>query len=252
MRFTGKVVIITGSGAGIGQAAAVAFAREGAKVVVNSVTEKSGAETLALVEKQGGEGIYVQGDVSKSEDVKKIVAATIGRFGTVDVLVNVAGIVIAGSADNTRVEDWDKMMDVNAKGTFMMIREVLPCMLEKHHGSIVNIASIAAQKGLKDRFAYSASKGAVLSMSHSLAAEYVDQGIRCNVVCPGTILTPSLQYRIDHAENPEAMKADFFARQPIGRLGKPEEVAEAILFAADDAAGFMTSAVVSINGGMII
>ena len=252
MRFTGKVVIITGSGAGIGQAAAVAFAREGAKVVVNSVTEKSGAETLALVEKQGGEGIYVQGDVSKSEDVKKIVAATIGRFGTVDVLVNVAGIVIAGRADNTREEDWDKMMDVNAKGTFMMIREVLPCMLEKHHGSIVNIASIAAQKGLKDRFAYSASKGAVLSMSHSLAAEYVDQGIRCNVVCPGTILTPSLQYRIDHAEKPEAMKADFFARQPIGRLGKPEEVAEAILFAADDAAGFMTSAVVSINGGMII
>ena len=252
MRFTGKVVIITGSGAGIGQAAAVAFAREGAKVVVNSVTEKSGAETLALVEKQGGEGIYVQGDVSKSEDVKKIVAATIGRFGTVDVLVNVAGIVIAGRADNTREEDWDKMMDVNAKGTFMMIREVLPCMLEKHHGSIVNIASIAAQKGLKDRFAYSASKGAVLSMSHSLAAEYVDQGIRCNVVCPGTILTQSLQYRIDHAENPEAMKADFFARQPIGRLGKPEEVAEAILFAADDAAGFMTSAVVSINGGMII
>ena len=93
------------------------FAREGAKVVVNSVTEKSGAETLALVEKQGGEGIYVQGDVSKSEDVKKIVAATIGRFGTVDVLVNVAGIVIAGRADNTREEDWDKMMDVNAKGT---------------------------------------------------------------------------------------------------------------------------------------
>lgn len=252
MRFSEKVVIITGSGAGIGQAAAVAFAREGAKVVVNSVTEKTGKETLALVEAQGAEGVYVQADVSKPADVKKIVDSTIERFGTIDVLVNNAGIVIAGRADNTREEDWDKMMAVNAKGAFMMCREVLPCMLEKQHGVIVNTASIAAQKGLKDRFAYSATKGAVLSMSHSLAAEYVDQGIRCNVVCPGTILTPSLQYRIDHAEDPEAERAGFFARQPIGRLGKPEEVAEAILFAADDAAGFMTSAVVSINGGMII
>lgn len=252
MRFSEKVVIITGSGAGIGQAAAVAFAREGAKVVVNSVTERSGKETLALVEEQGADGLYVQGDVSKPGDVKKIVTSTVDHFGTVDILVNNAGVVIGGRADNTREEDWDRMMDVNAKGAFMMIREVLPCMLDKQHGVIVNTSSIAAQKGLKDRFAYSASKGAVLSMSHSLAAEYIDQGIRCNVVCPGTILTPSLQYRIDHAEDPEAEKANFFARQPIGRLGKPEEVAEAILFAADDAAGFMTSAVISINGGMII
>ncbi len=114
------------------------------------------------------------------------------------------------------------MMDVNAKGTFMMIREVLPCMLEKHHGSIVNIASIAAQKRTEGSFCLLCiERRCSFSMSHSLAAEYVDQGIRCNVVCPGTILTPSLQYRIDHAENPEAMKADFFARQPIGRLGKP-------------------------------
>lgn len=252
MRFKDKIVIVTGSGAGIGRAAALAFAREGAKVVVNSVSEKSGEETLALLLKQGGDGIYVRGDVSSLDDVKKIVRKTVEHFGDIHVLVNNAGVVIGGRADNTLEEDWDKMMDVNAKGTFLMMREVLPYMLKNKYGVIVNNASIAAQKGLVDRFGYSASKGAVLSMSHSAAAEYIKDGIRCNVVCPGTILTPSLQYRIDHAEDPQAERDAFFARQPIGRLGKPEEVAEAILFAADDAVSFMTSEVVSVNGGMII
>lgn len=252
MRFKNKVVIITGSGAGIGRAAALAFAREGAKVVVNSISEKSGTETLELVRGRGGQGIYVQGNVSKIEDVKKIVKETVENFGDIHVLVNNAGIVISGKADDTLVEDWDKMMEVNAKGTFLMMREVLPYMLKNKLGAIVNNASIASQKGLVNRFAYSASKGAVLSMSHSAAAEYIKDGIRVNVVCPGTILTPSLQHRIDTADDPKAEKEAFFARQPIGRLGKPEEVAEAMLFAADDAVAFMTSEVINVNGGMII
>lgn len=252
MRFKDKIVIVTGSGAGIGRAAAIAFAREGAKVVVNSASEGSGSETLALIKASGGEGIFLQGDVSNPSDVERIVKETAETYGSIDVLVNNAGVVIGGRADNTTSEDWDKMMDINAKGTFLMMKEVIPHMLKKQQGVIVNNASIAAQKGLKNRFGYSASKGAVLAMSRSVAAEYIDQGIRCNIVCPGTIMTPSLQYRIDSAANPEAERAAFFARQPIGRLGTPEEVAEAILFAADDAVSFMTAEVISVNGGMIM
>ena len=250
MRFKDKTVIVTGSGAGIGRASAVAFAREGANVVVNSVHEKSGRETLELIQAQKAKGLLVCGDVSNPEHVEKIVSAAAEQFGSIDILVNNAGVVIGGRPDNTREEDWDNMMDVNAKGTFLMMRQVLPGMLEKGSGVIVNNASVAAQKGLKNRFGYSASKGAVLSMSRSVAEEYAGRGIRCNVICPGTILTPSLQYRIDTAPDPEREKANFFSRQPIGRLGTAEEVAEAVLFAADDAAAFMTGAVISINGGM--
>lgn len=252
MKFKDKVVIVTGSGAGIGRAAALAFAREGAKVVVNSVSEGSGSETLTLIKASGGEGIFVQGDVSNVSDVERMVKECLEAYETIDVLVNNAGVVLGGRADNTTLEDWDKMMDINAKGTFLMMKEVLPHMLEKQYGVIVNNASLAAQKGLKNRFGYCASKGAVLSMSRSVAAEYIDQGIRCNIVCPGTIMTPSLQKRIDNAPNPKAEKEAFFARQPIGRLGTPEEVAEAILFAADDAVSFMTAEVISVNGGMIM
>lgn len=251
MRFENKVVIVTGSGAGIGRAAAIAFAREGAKVVVNSVSD-TGRETAEIIVNNGGKAIFIKGDVSNIEDVKRIVAETVDMYGTIDVLVNNAGIVLGGDPINTTEEDWDAMMNVNVKGTFFMTREVLPYMLEKQNGAIVNTSSVAAQKGLKNRYGYSATKGAILSMSHAIAAEYVDKGIRCNIVCPGTIATPSLQNRIDTAIDPVKEKANFDARQPIGRLGRPEEVAETILFAADEQVSFMTSAVISINGGMII
>ena len=252
MRFDSKTVIVTGSGAGIGRAAAIAYAKEGANVVVNSVTDNSGAETLKLIQNAGGEGIFVRGDVSKLDDVKKIVSTTLEHYSDIDILVNNAGIVLGGHPDDTTEDDWDAMMNVNVKGAFFMIREVIPYMLKKHHGSIVNISSVAAQKGLKNRYGYSATKGALIAMSKSIAAEYIEQGIRCNAICPGTILTPSLQYRIDSAPDPVAEKNNFFARSPIGRLGTPEEVAEAILFASDDAASFMTASVISINGGMIL
>ncbi len=251
MRFQDKVVIVTGSGAGIGQAAAIAFAKEGAKVVVNSVSE-TGKKTLAMIKEQGGEAVFVQADVSKLEDVKRIVTTTLETYGTIDVLVNNAGVVLGGHPHDTTEEDWDKMMDVNVKSVFLMVREVIPHMIKKQSGAIVNTSSVAAQKGLTNRFGYSATKGALLSMTHAIAAEYIKDGIRCNAICPGTILTPSLEDRINSAPDPQAQRAEFFNRQPMGRLGYPEEIAEAILFAADERVGFMTSEAISINGGMII
>lgn len=257
MRFKNKTVIITGSGAGIGKATAIAFAREGANVVVNSVSESAADVRDMILDVQSNNGskagvIFVRGDISDSDTVRDIVKKSVSEFGTVDVLVNCAGIVLGGTPLDTKEEDWDKMMKVNVKGCFLMIREVLPIMLESQSGAIVNVSSVAAQKGLKNRFGYSASKGAMLSMTRAVAAEYVDKGIRCNAICPGTILTPSLQYRIDTAPDPAAQAMDFMKRQPIGRLGAPEEIAQGILFAADDATSFMTGSVISMNGGMII
>ena len=142
------------------------------------------------------------------------------------------------------------MMDTNAKGAFLMIRETLPAMLKRQKGVIINVSSVAANKGLKNRMGYSASKGAMLSMGRSIAVEYADKGIRCNTICPGTIFTPSLQHRIDNAPDPGKEREDFYNRQPIGRLGTSEEVAEVILLASEDGASFLTGAVIPIDGGM--
>ena len=202
MRFQDKVVFVTGSGAGIGRAAALAFAREGAKVVTNSRTGETGQKTLEMIEAAGGTGMFLQGDVSKAAEVKRMVEQTAHTFGPIDILVNCAGVVLGGRADNTTEEEWDTMMDTNAKGAFLMIRETLPAMLKRQKGVIINVSSVAANKGLKNRMGYSASKGAMLSMGRSIAVEYADKGIRCNTICPGTIFTPSLQHRSDNAPDP--------------------------------------------------
>ena len=161
-RFQGKVVLITGAGVGIGRAAAVRFAREGAKVAVNSLTPAHGAETLRLLQEAGGEGIYVQGDVSQDADARRIVGETVKVFGRLDVLVNNAGIVLPGRIDNTSEEDWDRTMAVNLKGPFLVSKYAIAEMRKAGGGVIVNNASVAAIKGVKDRAAYTASKGGPL------------------------------------------------------------------------------------------
>jgi len=252
MNFAGKVVLVTGAGAGIGQATAEMFANAGAKVVVNSFTASRGEETLALVKAAGADGLFVQGDVSIAVDSEKMVRETVARFGRIDILVNVAGIVNGGRVDNLSEEDFDRMMAVNVKGTFLVSKYTVPEMKKQGGGVIVNVASIAAEKGLPDRSAYCASKGAVVALSKAMAADYIKDNIRVNVVSPGTTESPSLMARINSTPDPKASMDAFVARQPMGRLGRADEIAYAILFAACDEAAFMNGSVINIDGGMSI
>jgi len=252
MRFKGKVVLITGAGVGIGRATAVRFGQEGARVAVNSLTPAHGRETLRLLQEIGGQGIYIQGDVSIAVDARRMVEETVKAFGRLDILVNNAGIVLPGRVDNTSEEDWDRIIAVNLKGVYLVSKYAIPEMRKVGGGVIVHNASVAATKGLKDRGAYTASKGGVLALTKAMAADYLSENIRVNCVCPGTIHTPSLERRIQAFADPEKARADFVARQPMGRLGKDEEIAAAILFAASDEAAFMNGAAIAIDGGMTI
>ena len=252
MRFRGKVVLITGAGVGIGRAAAVRFGKEGAKVAINSLTPANGQETLRLLQEAGGQGIYIQGDVSLAADARRMVEETIKAFGRIDILVNNAGIVLPGRVDNISEEDWDRTIAVNLKGVYLVSKYTIPEMRKIGGGVIVLNASVVAIKGVKDRGAYTASKGGVLALTKAMAADYLSENIRVNCVCPGTTYTPSLERRIQAFADPEKARVDFIARQPMGRLGKDEEIAAAILFAASDEAAFMTGANIAIDGGMTI
>lgn len=248
-RLAGKVALVTGSGSGIGRAAAILFAIEGARVVVNGITRRNGEETLRLMELNGATGLFVQGDVSLAADAEKMVGAAVAKFGRLDILVNVAGIVLGGSVDTISEEDFMKTMDVNVKGTFLVSKYAVLAMKRTGGGVIVNVSSIAAMKGIEDRSAYSASKGAVLALSRAMAVDHLKDNIRVNVVCPGTIETPSVKERIRNSPDPEALRTSFIARQPMGRLGTSEEVAEAILFACGDRTSFLNGSVIAIDGG---
>lgn len=252
MRFRGKVVLITGAGVGIGRAAAVRFSREGAKVAVNSLTPAHGMETLRLLAQAGGEGIYIQGDVSKDADAQRMVAETVKAFGRIDVLVNNAGIVIPGRADNTSEDDWDRTLAVNLKGPFLVSKHTIREMRKTGGGVIVNTSSVVAIKGVRDRAAYTASKAGLWGLTRAMAADHLADGIRVNCICPGTTDTPSLERRIQAFADPEQARVDFIARQPMGRLGTDGEIASAILFAASDEAAFMDGATIAIDGGMTI
>ena len=248
--FNGMTVIVTGSGAGMGREAAKLFAKYGANVVVNSLSDsaKSACDEILVA---GGSAIFVQADVGQEADCRRLIDETVKAYGRIDVLVNAAGIVVNGSVETADMDDWDRSMNTNVKSVFMLSRFAMPYLRETK-GSIVNVASVAAIMGLKNRAIYSATKGAMIALSQSMAAEYVGEGIRINCVSPGTVLSPSLQGRIDKTDDPQAALANFVARQPLGRLGESAEVAKAIVFAAGQGIGFMTGANIVVDGGMTI
>jgi NAD(P)-dependent dehydrogenase (short-subunit alcohol dehydrogenase family) len=248
VKLKGKVAIITGAGAGIGEATALLFAREGASVCVNSVSE-SGLKVVKKINKDGGEAVWVRGDVSLEADAKNIIDETIRAFGRLDILFNNAGIVAQGSVETCNIDDFDRNMVVNVRGVFLCSRYALP-HLKKTKGTIINCSSSVALKGVADRAAYTASKGAVHSMTRAMAMDHIKDGIRVNAICPGTTNTPSLKERLTQKGDYEEVRKLYIARQPLGRLGEPEEIAEGVLFLALNK--FCTGISLSIDGGMTI
>ena len=248
MKLKGKVAIITGAGAGIGEATALLFAREGASVCVNSVSE-SGLKVVKKINKTGGEALWVRCDVSREDDAKNIIDETIKAFGRLDILFNNAGIVAQGSVETCSIDDFDRNMLVNVRGVFLCSRYALP-YLKKTKGTIINCSSSVALKGVAERAAYTASKGAVHSMTRAMAMDHIKDGIRVNAICPGTTNTPSLKERLTQKGDYEEVRKLYIARQPLGRLGEPEEIAEGVLFLALNK--FCTGVSLSIDGGMTI
>ncbi|GAA4428834.1 glucose 1-dehydrogenase [Georgenia halophila] len=250
MNFSGKTVVVTGAGAGIGRATALLLARLGASVVVNSREGSGrGGDTVDRIVADGGRAVLAAGDVEDSRACDAAVETALSHFGRLDVLVNNAGLAVPGTVETTPEDDVDRMLAVNVKGTVLMSRAAMPALREAG-GVIVNVGSVAAIKGHKDRAVYAASKGAVVAMTKSMAVDHVAEGVRVNCVCPGTTLTPALESKIRDAQDPVAMEAQLIGRQPLGRLGTPEEIAHAIAYAASQEAAFMTGSVVVIDGGM--
>ena len=243
-RLAGKIALISAAARGIGRATALAFAAEGAKVWATDI------DSEALAGLEGTAGI-----VTRRLDVRDGagVSATAQEVGAVDVLFNCAGIVAHGPILECSEQDWSDSFDLNVSGMYRMIRAFLPAMLENGGGSIINMASVASSvSGVVDRCAYGASKAAVIGLTKSVAIDYVTRGIRCNAISPGTIETPSLEQRIQAFADPEAARRAFVARQPMGRLGRADEIAGLCVYLACEESAYMTGATLVIDGGMTL
>jgi 2-keto-3-deoxy-L-fuconate dehydrogenase len=243
-RLAGKTAFITAAGQGMGRAAALAFAKEGARVWASDLNAKTVGEL------EGQSGIRARAlDVTDEAAVQKLAK----EVGDIDILFNCAGIVHHGSILDATTKDWDQAFAVNVKSMFLVAKAFIPGMLKKGRGSIINMASVASSlKGLPNRFVYGASKAAVIGLTKSIAADFVAKGIRCNAICPGTVDTPSLQGRINAFADPAQARKDFVARQPMGRLGTVDDIMGILVFLASDESLFATGNAYSIDGGMTI
>lgn len=245
----GKVALVTGAGDGIGRACALALAGAGARVVVSDVDARNGHETVAMIEQAGGEAVFVETDVSDGAAVRALVETAVRRFGGLDCAVNNAGIEgrMAPTAECSE-ENWDRTIAVNLKGVWLCMREEIPRMLERGGGSIVNMASVAGLVGFENLPAYCASKGGVVQLTRTAALEYAALGIRVNAICPGVIRTAMVERIL--GGDAEKEKA-FMQLEPIGRMGKAEEIAAAALWLCSDASSFVTGDAMAVDGGFI-
>ncbi|WP_276369426.1 glucose 1-dehydrogenase [Chryseolinea sp. H1M3-3] len=241
-----KVAIITGSGSGIGQAAAMLFAQEGASVVVSDINEKNGNDTAEAIKSKNGKAIFIKSDSSKSEDNKNLVEQTLKTFGSLDIAVNNAGIGgPLGPTGEYPIDGWQKVIDINLSGVFYGLRYQIPAMLPKG-GSIINVASILGMAGTKFSPAYVAAKHGVVGLTKTAALEYADKKIRINSIGPGYIKTPLITNALD-----EATLKSLVGLHPIGRLGESEEVAELILWLGSDKSSFVTGSYYPVDGGYL-
>ncbi len=245
MRLEGKVAIITGGGSGIGRAAAQLFAREGAKVVVADYNAEAGENTVQAIQDSGGEAIFVKVDVSDAEQVRNMVQTALEAYGGIDILFNNAGILLFGTILDTDQKDWTRLISINLNGVFLCSKAVIPHMIERGGGSIINTSSSTGAHDVAANIAaYVTSKGGVTLLTKAMAVDHAKDHIRVNAIAPGPTDTPMLRENM----SPEEL-ADFAATFPMKRLGRPEELAYAALFLASDEASFVTGAVLAVDGG---
>lgn len=253
-RLDGKTALITGGGSGIGREIALLFGKQGATVAIGDINEEAGARVASEITGDGGKAISVRLDVTDMTSAEAAIGTIVQQTGSLDILVNNAGIGMVGSLTETSPEDFARLMAVNVNGVYNCSHVGVKQMLSKEPkgGVVINIASIAGQVAVSRRFAYGTTKGAVISMTQSTAMDYVDQGIRCNCICPGTVETPFVEAYLQryHAGEIEETRQQLHARQPLGRMGRPDEIAPLALYLASDEAAYVTGAQMVIDGGL--
>ena len=252
-RLDKKIVFVTGAGSGIGEQIARLFAQQGAHVVLNDIRVDAAERVSSEIRAAGGNTRTQQLDVADESQVKAAIEGVAATEGRLDILVNNAGVSHVGTVLETSLEDWERVMSVNARGVFLCSKYAVTQMLAQNPtgGILVNIASVAGMIAIDQRFPYIASKGAVISMTRSIAIDFVTQGIRCNAICPGTVHTPFVEGYLarNFAGQEDEVRQQLHARQPIGRMGRPDEIAYAALYLASDEAAFVTGSTLVIDGG---
>ncbi|TCJ13486.1 glucose 1-dehydrogenase [Rubrobacter taiwanensis] len=246
-RLEGKRAIVTGAGSGIGAAVAERFVREGARVAVADI-DLEAAKRVAFGLGEGARSYRL--DVTRPEEVEALVRGVLDEWGGLDVMVNNAGVGVAATIPETREEDWLRVMDVNLKGTFLGMKYAIPAIRDSGGGSVINMSSIAALVGIKDRAAYSAAKGGILALTRAAAIDHVEEGVRVNCIAPGTVDTPWIERITAGYEDPAAARAAMQARQPHGRFVTPEEIAAMAAYLASEEAESVVGACMVVDGGM--
>ncbi len=250
----GKSALVTGAGSGIGREIALLFAKQGATVGVGDINDGGAQGVVDEIEQAGGTALRLHLDVTDRQSARDAVAAIVERTGRFDILVNNAGIGMVGNLTETEPADFERLMAVNVYGVYHCSQAAVEQMLAQapQGGAIVNIASVAGQVAVARRFAYGTTKGAVISITQSVAMDYIDKGIRCNCICPGTVESPFVEAYLQkyHAGEIEETRKQLHARQPLGRMGRPDEIAPLALYLASDEAAYVTGAQMVIDGGL--
>jgi NAD(P)-dependent dehydrogenase (short-subunit alcohol dehydrogenase family) len=244
MRLSGKVAIVTGAGSGIGRGVAEAFSREGARVAVIDQSLEAGEETVRMLRDDGREACFLHCDVTQESQVFEAVSKAFGAWGRIDVLYNNAGYAVRNTVEHEQEAEWDRCLSVNVKSAFLCSKQVIP-MMRSYGGSIIHTSSVTGLTGVRNRAAYSAAKGALVSLTRNMAMDYAEAGIRVNCICPGFVVTPMLEPLFRDPDRAERLRS----MHPLGRFGRVEDIAHAAVFLASDESAWMTGQCLTIDGG---